>query len=226
MFCDILSPKASYGCVASPVFSLLASIEGTTICLEMPLQTPPRRRDPHLATPPHHRGDRCTLTVEIASGVGVAWWDTHNATNYQLILVSCTMYVVRTPPLGILPRWVESGESAMQDGVHLLCHPKFRSPTRLPSISAIQHTVKSPQRPLVLHHCHKNREGPPQDPLPSSLGCLILRVFPRGVPGGSSGGTYGAHWAYVIFGFSPSFTHFHPFSHFFAHFRHIHSFLG
>ena len=30
-----------------------------------------------------------------------------------------------TPPLGILPRWVESGESAMQDGVHLLCHKKY-----------------------------------------------------------------------------------------------------
>ena len=28
----------------------------------------------------------------------------------------------------------------MQDGVHLLCHPKFR----LPSISAAQHTVKFP----------------------------------------------------------------------------------
>ena len=37
--------------------------------------------------------------------------------------------------------------------------------------------------------CHKNREGPPQGPLQSSLGCLIVRVFPRGVPRGSSGGT-------------------------------------
>ena len=34
------------------------------------------------------------------------------------------------------------------------------------------------------------------------------------------------HWGYGIFGFSPSFTHFHPFSHFFAHFYNIHSFLG
>ena len=47
---------------------------------------------------------------------------------------------------------------------------------------------ESPE-PLVLHHCHKNREGPPQGPLQSSLGRLILRVFPRGVPRGSSGGT-------------------------------------
>ena len=31
--------------------------------------------------------------------------------------------------LGILPRWVESGESAMQEGVHLFCHPKFRLAT-------------------------------------------------------------------------------------------------
>ena len=34
------------------------------------------------------------------------------------------------------------------------------------------------------------------------------------------------HWGYGIFGFSPNFTHFHPFSHFFAHLHHIHSFLG
>ena len=46
-----------------------------------------------------------------------------------------------------------------------------------------------PQRPPVLHHCHKNREGPPQGPLQSSLGRLILRLFPRGVPMGFSGGT-------------------------------------
>ena len=40
----------------------------------------------------------------------------------------------------------------------------------------------------ALHHCHKNREGPPQGPLQSSSGRLILRAFSRGVPGGSSGG--------------------------------------
>ena len=27
-------------------------------------------------------------------------------------------------------------------------------------------------------------------------------------------------WGYGIFGFSPTFTHFHPFSHFFAHLHH------
>ena len=34
----------------------------------------------------------------------------------------------------------------MQDGVHLLCHPKFRFATSLPSISAAQHTVKFPPK--------------------------------------------------------------------------------
>ena len=34
----------------------------------------------------------------------------------------------------------------MQDGVHLLCHPKFRFATSLPSISTAQHTVKSPPK--------------------------------------------------------------------------------
>ena len=34
----------------------------------------------------------------------------------------------------------------MQDGVHLLCHPKFRLATSLPSISAAQHTVKFPPK--------------------------------------------------------------------------------
>ena len=34
----------------------------------------------------------------------------------------------------------------MQDGVHLLCHPKFRFATSLPSISPAQHTVKFPPK--------------------------------------------------------------------------------
>ena len=34
----------------------------------------------------------------------------------------------------------------MQDGVHLLCHPKFRFATSLPSISTAQHTVKFPPK--------------------------------------------------------------------------------
>ena len=36
--------------VASHVFSLLASVEGTTVCLEIPLQSSPPPGDPHLAT--------------------------------------------------------------------------------------------------------------------------------------------------------------------------------
>ena len=38
----------------SHVSSLLASVEGTTVCLEIPLQSPPPRGDRHLATPPPH----------------------------------------------------------------------------------------------------------------------------------------------------------------------------
>ena len=34
----------------------------------------------------------------------------------------------------------------MQDGVHLLCHPKFRFATSLPSISTAQPTVKFPPK--------------------------------------------------------------------------------
>ena len=34
----------------------------------------------------------------------------------------------------------------MQDGVHLLCHPKFRFATSLPSLSTAQHTFKSPPK--------------------------------------------------------------------------------
>ena len=44
-----------------------------------------------------------------------------------------------------------------------------------------------PQRPLVFHHCYKNREGPPQGPLQFNLARLIPWVFERGVPRGSSG---------------------------------------
>ena len=56
--------------VASHVFSLLASVEGTTVCLEIPLQSPPPPGDRHLATvSPPHPGDRRALTREFARGV-------------------------------------------------------------------------------------------------------------------------------------------------------------
>ena len=42
-------------------------------------------------------------------------------------------------------KMVDIGEWAMQEGVHLLCHPKFRFATSLPSISAA-HTVKFPPK--------------------------------------------------------------------------------
>ena len=58
--------------------------------------------------------------------------------------MACDLLPLWLAPLGLLPRWVESGESAMHDGVHLLCHPKFRLATSLPSISAAQHTAKFP----------------------------------------------------------------------------------
>ena len=50
--------------VASHVFSLLASVEGTTVCLEIPLQSPPP-----------HPGDRRALTREFARGAGgsISW---------------------------------------------------------------------------------------------------------------------------------------------------------
>ena len=57
--------------VASHVFSLLASVEGTTVCLEIPLQSPPPPGDRHLATvSPPHPGDRRVLTREFARGAG------------------------------------------------------------------------------------------------------------------------------------------------------------
>ena len=53
--------------VASHVFSLLASVEGTTFCLEIPLQSPPPPpRDRHLATvspPPSGRPSRANPGV-------------------------------------------------------------------------------------------------------------------------------------------------------------------
>ena len=47
----------------SRVFSLLASVEGTTACLEIPLQ-------PLVTVFPLHPGDGCALTGEIARGAG------------------------------------------------------------------------------------------------------------------------------------------------------------
>ena len=56
--------------VASHVFLLLASVEGTTVCLEIPLQSPPPPLgDRHLATvSPPYPGDRRALTREFARG--------------------------------------------------------------------------------------------------------------------------------------------------------------
>ena len=55
--------------VASPVISLLASVEGATVDLELPLQSPPPPRRPSLGDPPPPPpGDRCALTREIARG--------------------------------------------------------------------------------------------------------------------------------------------------------------
>ena len=57
--------------VASHVFSLLASVEGTTVCLEIPLQSPPPPGRPSLGDrlpPPPHPGDRRALTREFARG--------------------------------------------------------------------------------------------------------------------------------------------------------------
>ena len=67
--------------------------------------------------------------------------------------------------------------------------PSSDSPPDCPPSPPPNTQSSSPPRPPVLHHCHKNRGGPPQGPLESNLGRLILRVFPRGVPRGSSGGT-------------------------------------
>ena len=65
--------------------------------------------------------------------------------------------------------------------------PSSDSPPDYPPSPPPNTQSKAP--PPLFHHCHKDREGPPQGPLQSSLGRLILRVFPRGVPRGSSGGT-------------------------------------
>ena len=58
--------------VTSHVFSLLASVEGTTVCLEIPLQSPPPPPgDRPLATvSPPHPGDRRALPREFARGAG------------------------------------------------------------------------------------------------------------------------------------------------------------
>ena len=54
-------------------------------------------------------------------------------------------------------KMVESGESAMQEGVHLLCHPKFRFATSLPSISSAPQSSSPPK-------------APSPSPLPQELG--------------------------------------------------------
>ena len=51
------------------VFSLLASVEGTTVCLEIPLQCPPPPGHRHLVTvSPPHPGDRRALPRDFARG--------------------------------------------------------------------------------------------------------------------------------------------------------------
>ena len=56
--------------VASHVFPLLASVEGTTVCLEIPLHPPPPERPSLGDRRPSLPGDRRVLTWEIARGAG------------------------------------------------------------------------------------------------------------------------------------------------------------
>ena len=60
--------------------------------------------------------------------------------------------------------------------------PSSDSPLDCPPSPLPNTQSSSPPKALGPSPCHKNQEGPPQ-------GLLILRVFPRGVPRGSSGGT-------------------------------------
>ena len=77
----------------------------------------------------------------------------------------------------------------MQDGVHLLCHPKFRFVTSLPSISATQHIVKFPPK------------GPCPSPLPQEPGRSPSRSPPvqfglpnsKGVSKGRAWGLFGGN---------------------------------
>ena len=56
---------------AVAVESVLAPVRGTTVCLEIPLQSPPPPGDRHLATvSPPHPGDRRALPREFARGAG------------------------------------------------------------------------------------------------------------------------------------------------------------
>ena len=55
--------------------------------------------------------------------------------------------------------------------------PSSDSPPDCPPSPLPNRQSSSPPRPPVCHHCRKNREGPPQGPLQSSLGRLILGCF-------------------------------------------------
>ena len=67
--------------------------------------------------------------------------------------------------------------------------PSSNSPPDCPPSPLPNTQSSSPPKASALSPCHKNWEGPPHGPLQSTLGRLILRVFPRGVPRGSSGGS-------------------------------------
>ena len=60
--------------------------------------------------------------------------------------------------------------------------PSSDSPPDCPPSPLPNTQSSSPPKAHGPSPCHKNREGPPQGPLRSSLGRLILRMFPRGVP--------------------------------------------
>ena len=65
--------ETHWHCINAKVFSLLASVEGTTVCLKYPcnLPPPPCLGDRHLATvSPPPPGDRHALTREFARGGG------------------------------------------------------------------------------------------------------------------------------------------------------------
>ena len=166
--------------VASHVFSLLASVEGTTVCLEIPLQSPPPG-DRHLVTvSPPHPGDRRALPRDFARGAGGTIRGrrlrcTH--TMHSLTCMSVVVCVMRKPrPCNSYSRRRDRINSVLWrsyykgGGVHMEPSPKqFAQPTN-------QCPFKQLGFLITISFCYSNDNGSTREPRLELVPVFIPRI--------------------------------------------------
>ena len=104
--------------VASHVFSLLASVEGTTVCLEIPLQSPPPPGGPSLGDrlpPPPGRPSRATPGLcKGGGGYECSTWHCRHCTDFKTWLEVEAHAADAPATMKNLPQWLTAHSSLVR----------------------------------------------------------------------------------------------------------------